>query len=552
MIWQNTPYTLPLIGASIASIILGFHIWYSYKGLMNKIGSMTILANTIWILGYAMELASTTPSAMIFWDQVQFISIIILPTLWFLYSIYYTCHENWITRRVKILLLIMPVVTFFLTLTNDSHNLIWMNYSLVQGNYLSMKETYGLWFWFYVAYISALVLSGALLFFQMILTSPKPYKIQGGALLAALLFPIGAGILVLSGLNPIPSLNLIPVSLVFSNAIVALDIIYYWLGDILPLARETVIENMLDSVLVLDRKNRVVDLNPAARALLHDTGSTLIGKPIDDVFPTVSTFIPHIPTFLKNSSILQYEGKIFEIYSTPLTDWQGYHKGTLVVLRDITEQTQSKELKKALREKEILFKEVHHRVRNNMQIISSLLNLQSRQIKEEKYAGLFKESQGRIRAMLLVHEYLYQSKDLSHIDLNEYVSMLLTSLFQSFGAQKGILNSKIDVSSLVLSINTAIPCGLIINELISNSLLHAFPDGRKGEVVIRAYPVGNEIELVVSDNGIGLPEDIDINSTGSVGLRLISNLVKTQLKGTITIERNRGTTFRIRFREESS
>ena len=203
----------------------------------------------------------------------------------------------------------------------------------------------------------------------------------------------------------------------------------------------------------------------------------------------------------------------------------------------------------ALKEKEVLLREIHHRVKNNMQVIISLLRLQSDTIKDQQYADMFQESQERIKSMALIHEKLYQSKDLARVDFNEYIKSLLNGLFRSHGIDTGRIVTKLKVEDVSLGLDHAIPCGLIINELVSNSLKYAFPEDRKGEigVTLRSNTKG-EIELWVSDDGIGIPEDLDFRKTDSLGLDLVTILAEDQLEGKIDLDRTGGTTFRILFK----
>jgi PAS domain S-box-containing protein len=198
----------------------------------------------------------------------------------------------------------------------------------------------------------------------------------------------------------------------------------------------------------------------------------------------------------------------------------------------------------SLQEKEVLLKEIHHRVKNNLQIISSLLSLQTETVGRE-YAALFRESQDRIRSMALIHEKLYQSKSLSHIDYREYVRSLAAYLARSYVTGPGI-GLAVDIDGIALDIDKAIPCGLIINELVSNSLKYAFPEGRQGDVRIALSRDGDGYTLVVADSGVGLPPGLDFRNTPSLGLQLVNTLVG-QLEGTIELLPGAGTTFRITF-----
>jgi PAS domain S-box-containing protein len=207
------------------------------------------------------------------------------------------------------------------------------------------------------------------------------------------------------------------------------------------------------------------------------------------------------------------------------------------------------QIKAQLQEKDVLLKEVHHRVKNNMQVISSLLNLQSRRIKDPSVFEMFKESQRRIRSMALIHERLYQSSDLSRIEFSEYISNLATHLFHSYQVDAHRIQLKLETEKVHLNINTAIPCGLIVNELVSNALKHAFPDGRNGQLEIGLQQVpGDGYVLQVIDDGVGFPEGLDFRKTETLGMQIISTLVE-QIDGRLELNREKGSAFRLEFNE---
>ena len=208
-----------------------------------------------------------------------------------------------------------------------------------------------------------------------------------------------------------------------------------------------------------------------------------------------------------------------------------------------------KQLTKTVGEKEVLLREVHHRVKNNLQIIISLLNLQSRYITDETTRSAFRESQNRIRAMALVHEKLYQSTDLAKLDLGNYIRFLGDNLFQFLGMKGKGITLTMDIRDIFLAIDTAIPIGLIINELISNSLKYAFPGGRNGEISVAIHRQDRTLTILFQDNGVGIPEDFDWRDARSLGLRLVISLVE-QLDGTIDLDRSAGTVFKIVVKEK--
>ncbi len=223
--------------------------------------------------------------------------------------------------------------------------------------------------------------------------------------------------------------------------------------------------------------------------------------------------------------------------------------GIIIFSEDITESKLSeKDLKKSLEEKEILLKEIHHRVKNNLQIISSLLTLQTNYVDTNETKNVLYESQNRIKSMAMVHEMLYQSADLVTINFSNYIKSLVNDLFCSYGAKNNI-KLVMDVEPVLLNIETAIPCGLIISELVSNSLKYAFPNNMQGKILVALQSYDEEFELTISDDGIGLPETIDFkNVESSLGLQLVNLLVK-QVEGSIKLDKAEGTKFKIKFKE---
>ena len=217
---------------------------------------------------------------------------------------------------------------------------------------------------------------------------------------------------------------------------------------------------------------------------------------------------------------------------------------------DITDRKRAEEqISASLKEKEVLLREIHHRTKNNMQVMISLLKIQSANIEDKQVAGMFKESRDRIKSMSLVHEKLYQSKGLADVDFKGYVKSLVNSIFSSYGANAAGITPTTETDDVSIGLETAIPCGLIINELVSNSLKYAFPGNRKGEirVALRSFDE-DALVLEVGDNGIGMPEDLDFRNTATMGLHLVNILSEDQLHGKIELDRAGGTTFRIRFK----
>ncbi len=548
MIWQETPYTIPLLVISAFSVALGIYIWFRYRSPIGRVGSVTILASTEWILTYALNLAGGDLPTKIFWREMQYLGVVMLPTAWFVFAVLYTGREKWLTRRTLVGLSIMPCITLLLTFTNESHELVWSSFTLrTTGSFVVSDVTFGAWLWIFIAYAYALLSIGAFLFLLQIIKSSRTlYRWQISILLFGGTLPWLANALVSFGLSPFPHLDLTPVALITTTVIVAFNIFYFRLGEVVPLARELIIEGMSDGFIILDTENRIVDLNPSAQQLMGIGDEPIKGKPVEEVWPQWFGTVGLNDTSEKGKEIvLEDEQRIYDVSISPLTDWLDRTVSRVVVMRDVTDRKRSETIRQSLREKEILLQEIHHRVKNNIQVISSLLKLQSYYIKDEKYKEMLRESQARIKSMGLIHEKLYQSENLAEIDFREYITDLVKTLFQSYGAHDVTFKVEGTVS---LGIDAAIPCGLLINELVSNSLKHAFPD-RSGEILIILRSVNETVELAVSDNGIGIPEDVDFRASESLGLHLVTMLAEHQLDGEIVLDRTDGTAFHITFKK---
>lgn len=212
-----------------------------------------------------------------------------------------------------------------------------------------------------------------------------------------------------------------------------------------------------------------------------------------------------------------------------------------------TEQKlKNKLLTQALKEKEILLKEVHHRVKNNMQVISSILNLQSSYVKDSYALSLLKDCQNRIKSMAFIHESLYQNKNLTEVNFAEYISSLTKNLVHSYSTEIKNIKLLLNLKNVYLNLDASISCGLILNELISNSLKYAFPNNKAGIIFVNLSVKDKLVNIEIGDNGIGINENLDIKKTPTLGLQLVNTLVE-QINGKIKVERKNGTKFNIEF-----
>lgn len=316
----------------------------------------------------------------------------------------------------------------------------------------------------------------------------------------------------------------------------------------------SVVESSTDAIIITDKKMNIVSWNKGAEKIFGYKVDEIVGKLITKIVPYEygnENFSHDEITILEKPLEmlgLRKDGNRFPIeilINSWNMDGETFYTS---FIRDITRRKIVEgKIKSSLNEKEVLLKEIHHRVKNNMQIISSLISLQTDYADNEDTIKMFQDSKNRIRSMALIHEKLYQSDDISLIDFSDYIESLAGRLLEVYGVGRRI-TLKVNAEDIFLSIDSAIPCGLIINELVSNSIKHAFPEDEYGEVTIDMTGNNKKYVLTVADNGVGFPDDIDYRDTESLGLQIVQTLI-SQLRGEIDLVANGGTKFEIIFDE---
>jgi PAS domain S-box-containing protein len=317
-------------------------------------------------------------------------------------------------------------------------------------------------------------------------------------------------------------------------------------------------ESARDGILILDEASgKIIDVNPYMSELLGFDRSHFLEKELWEIglFKDIAANRAAIKK-LRAEGYLRYDHLPLETNDKQSVEVEvvsnSYEAGGRVVIqcniRDCSARVQlEKAVRASLQEKEVLLKEVHHRVKNNLQVISSLLHLQSQHAADQRSVRLFQESQDRVRSMALVHERLYHSKDLSQVDFTTYIENLAAHLFSSHQVDSDSIHLTVDAQGVTLPIEAAVPCGLLLNELISNCLKHAYRGRDRGRIQVTLRAVeGSEVLLAVSDDGVGFPPGVEPQAGASFGMQLIADLVE-QLHGTIRISRETGTSIRILF-----
>ena len=608
MEWLYPAYELTLVLSAVVAVAIAAVAW-RHREEPGAVGFALLMAGAAeWGLTYMGELAAPGLASKLLFARLQFVGILVVPGAWFWSALEYTGHRAWLGRRGAWWLLPVPIATFLLILTNDWHGWFWSSATLVrQGQWVLLSVTHGPAFWVHTAYSYALNWAGTGVLIVTVVRAWRRYRRWTMTLLIGSLTPFIGSLIYVSGRNPLGYLDPTPFTFMLAGLIFSWTVFHLRLWDLAPLARDAVFASLADAVLVLDQQGRIVDANPTARRLIGLPPALIVGQPAGHVLAAhadlLARFAAVNETRVEITAPVEGETRSFDLRISPLFDGLGRQNGRLIALHDITARlqveqalrqseeryrtinaelerrvaertqqleeanvelrsqvTERREAEEALRlslaEKEVMLKEINHRVKNNLQVISSMLSLQAASLHSQAAVGggdelsmlnILRESQNRVRSMALIHEKLYRSDDLAHIDFAEYVHNLSAFLFRSYGRAAGVVSLRIEGGGVRLGLDRAVPCGLIVNELISNALKHAFPNERSGEIYVAIAPHGeNGLMLIVRDNGVGLPPGLDYRTAESLGLKLVIALAE-QLEATLELTHAPGVGWRLTF-----
>ncbi len=352
MAWQETLYTILLSVLAATLIISALYVWWRRHAPGVRTGALILLAGAVWALGYALELASVDLGAKVFWHKAQYVGIAVIPTAWLVYMLQYTAREKWLTRRHLALLSVVPLITLLLVFTNEAHRLVWSGVVLeTKGSFLVLDITLSVGFWVLTVYAYTLILLGFFLLVQMLIRSRRLYRWQASALLLAVLTPFLVHLVVDTlELNPFSTLDLTPFVFGLILPVIAWSLQHLRLLDVVPVAREAVIEGMSDGVMVLDAHNRIVDLNPVIQRLIGRPAAKAIGRPVEQVWPEWSALLERFGGGVEageaGGEVVLAQGdepRTYDMRTSSLVDWRGRLISRVIVLRDITERKRAEE-----------------------------------------------------------------------------------------------------------------------------------------------------------------------------------------------------------------
>lgn len=522
MVFQYSPYVIPLLIAGLIAIGLVFYV----SRLRTRPGATPLLflalAAAIWALGYALEIGGSDLFTKVFWGKIQYIGIAVVPLAWMTFAQQYTERGAWMTRKRFILLLIVPVVTLFLAFTTDWHGLIWYDSFLDNtGPFLVLGFTHGAAFWVYWIYSQILLLIGTVLIIQALLQRPHVYQKQVAVLLVAVLVPWVSNGAYIAGLTPIPQLDLTPFAFILSAIAMTWGISQFQLIDLSPIAREIVMENMRDGVVVLDANNRIVDMNPAAERSIGMPLEEVLGKGITTplhVFPELLERLHKIS--LEEEKIILHGGteeKYFELRISPLKDKRGQINGRLVVIQDITEFVQARDQAlEASHLKSQLLARISHELRTPLGAILGFAEL----LQDGSY-GTLQNEQSEVIAEIIESSYDLTTMVNELLDEAQFEARSIKLQNAPFNVKELMAKVEMKMGILAISkglrflmtIDSHMPLNLVgdefrLRQILVNLIGNAIKFTHTGEVQVKFYCTDeNHWAIEVADTGIGIPEE---------------------------------------------
>jgi PAS domain S-box-containing protein len=525
---QSIPYIVPLIIATVISVALALQAWRRHTKSGALVFALLMVAVAEWSLGYALELNSSVLSGKIFWGKVQYLGIVITPIAWLVFSLQYTNRAGWLTPRYLILLLVVPVITLSLVWTTELHGLVWQEMSLdPNSSFPALMVSYGAWFWVHLSFSYVLLFLGSFWVIKLLLRLPHLYRSQAFLLLFAALAPWLGNALYILRLMPVPHLDPTPFAFTLSGMAFGFNLFQFRLLDIVPVARQAVLDVMSDGVIVLDAQNRIVDLNPAAQQMIGSSSSKVVGRTGTQALSNWPRLLEHYRNMVEGQAevVLTWPGKpkrYLDMRISPLYNRRKYLKGRIIVLRDITERKQAEESLARARDQALeisrlkseILTRVSHELRTPLGAILGFAEL----LEMGVYGPLLAEQTEPIQKIIdstlyltnLVNEIMDQAKleagklelDIASLNLVEMMNDMQSKMVVLAQAKGLNLTTEIAAGMPIVILTDRHRLRQILINLVGNAI--KFTDAGSVHVCVYRLDFGHWA-IRVSDTGPGIP-----------------------------------------------
>ncbi len=493
----------------------------------------------------------------IFFFHVMVFFTIFIPPAGLFFILEYLGYDNWINWKNISIFLFLPLAAGFMELTNPLHGFFWEEIKIISHHgFTYIQESPGLIPLLLTTYLYFILGISIALLFWGIFHIPRQHRRELSILVVALAIPLVFDLFRIFHLNPWPYLYITPYGVLISVILLGASIIKYDFLNAIPAAYSRLFSDITDVILVFDHKYNLLDLNIAARSLFfsqHEVHPSTSIKDLPEVIQTaIKTGDPEL------ALPMQEETRYFDVKRSEISGKDGYLRSVVITLHDISLRKQTElqlqklitEKETLLSEKEILLREINHRVKNNFNLAGSLLFLEAQKFQDKKVRDAFEMSRDRLRTMSLLNERLYRSDTFNNLDLGDYLCSLAEDLISMQSPRDLNIDLHCDVQAVPIGPREAIPCGLIVNELVTNSLKYAFLEDcdSKPDIFLKLSQ-GNDglIKLQVDDNGCGYPESFNHEKCDSLGMRLVHMLGQDQLSGSVKISNEQGACFKLTF-----
>jgi len=558
---QFNPYSFPIIlGIGVLSFLMRL---VAQRNRGRVVTNFMVFGTAVLLQGtfFSAQLLSANPTVQILFFYLMVFITILIPLAILFFILEYFGYDTWINWKSVSLLIFFPVAAGIMELTDPLHGLFWENLSIVSHDgFTYVHETIGFIPVLITVYLYFILGISLALMFWGLFHIPKQRRQELNLLILALTIPFVFDLVRTFDLNPWPYLYITPYGVIASVILLGISTIKYDFLNAIPAAYSRLFSDVSDAILVFDHKYNLMDLNKAAKHLFVIADKRGLPKGLENFPKALQEAVKSrdIEVALMVGDNLSY----FDLRLSELFDKAGLLRSILVTLHDVSDRKQLEmwhqnllhDKERLLAEKEALLREINHRVKNNFNLAGSLLFLEAQKFDDKKVKAAFEVSRDRLRTMSLLNERLYRSETFNNLDLGNYLCSIAEDLITAQAPRDMKIELKCDADEVIVGPREAIPNGLIVNELITNSLKYAFSENCDHNPVISlklSQGKDDLIRLRIEDTGCGYPSDFNYEESDSLGMKLVHMLGQDQLGGTVKFGSDQGAFFNLSFFPES-